>query len=534
MQVLPKKSAPRHKGTEPIPNDVSQFYSFPAPIRGWVLNENLANPQPGGARILDNWICTTSGIKVRGGAKKYATLGAAVTALWSYKSGATEKFFGATASAIYDITTVVNVNTAPTPVVSGRTGGNYATVQFGTPGGDFMYIVNGVDKPLLYNGTNFTAIDDVSSPAITGVTTTTFSHVWSFASRLFFVEKDTLSAWYLPVDSVGGAATEFSLAGIFTKGGSLMFGAKWSMDAGDGLDDKCVFVSTEGEVAIYEGTNPSSAADWRKVGLYEMPKIMGINAKTQAGGDLLIATEVGLVPVSAAVRTDIAALEQAAVSKPIAPYWQKQARTSTSRRWEMVKIPRKNIMLVSHPTSEAGMACLCVNLQTGAWSRFTGWDTQCLGYFADEGYFGAADFGVYGIDQTGSDNGAIYTCVYLGQHDHMGAYGREKTVLQMRATFQSTTSLNPYLSALPDFQEEVGMPPSAPPVQGGARWDVDNWDEGFWDASESFSQSLFWTAVGVSGSWIAPELQLSFGSVVQPSAELVALDAEFVSGATVT
>ncbi|TIR78102.1 MAG: hypothetical protein E5X19_32465, partial [Mesorhizobium sp.] len=74
------------------------------------------------------------------------------------------------------------------------------------------------------------------------------SFVWTYRSREFFIEKNTLTAWFLPVDAISGAASDFSLAGVFQKGGSLLCGGTWSLDAGDGVDDKCVFISTKGEV----------------------------------------------------------------------------------------------------------------------------------------------------------------------------------------------------------------------------------------------------------------------------------------------
>jgi hypothetical protein len=42
-----------------------------------------------------------------------------------------------------------------------------------------------------------------------------------------------------------------------------------------------------------------------------------------------------------------------------------------------------------------------------------------------------------------------------------------------------------------------------------------------------------WTATGVTGTTIAPELQITFGSTVTPQVELVAIDAEFHVGAVV-
>lgn len=533
MQVRPKKVVAVQKliGGEPPQAVPSQSYTFPAPIRGWILNENLATVQPAGARILDNWLCTTTGVRVRGGSAKFATLPADVKSLFAYNS-TTDAFFAATAAGIFTITAPATPTTVLTATVSGLTSGDFATAQFGTAGGNYLYAVNGVDSAQLFDGSTWTAITGVSSPAITGVTTSGLSQVWVFANRLFFVQKDTLNAWYLGVDSIGGAANSFSLAGVFRKGGSLLFGATWSLDSGAGLDDKCVFVSTEGEIAVYAGTNPGSAADWSLQGVYQMPKPLGKNAYTQAGGDLLIATDVGLIPISAAIQNDLAAIESKAVSAPIAPYWQEQAR-SIGGSWQIVKDLRRGVMYISQPdATSASPTALAVNLLTGAWSRCTGWDTQCLGIFGDNAYFGSNDDCVYLMDATGSDDGDVYTAVYLGQAERI-AGGRQVTVRQMRAMFQTGSPIRPQLTALANFREEVSPPPSSPANYTTDAWDSGLWDTAIWDADAVIVNEANWTATGITGSTIAPELQLSFGITPTPQVELVAIDAEFHAGAMV-
>lgn len=537
--VRPKKAAVAQKmpGGQPTPKPIAQPYRFPAPIRGWVLNENLSVSQMGGARILDNWIPTTTGVQVRGGARRYATIHAteAVDTLFSYRSGAIEKFFAATASVISEITTVADANVAPTPTVTGRTSGRYSTEHFGTAGGDYLYAVNGSDDPLLYNGTTFTPINATSTPAITGAPTADFSHVWSFANRLFFVEQGSMTAWYLPVDSIGGAAQSFSLAGVFKLGGALLFGAKWSMDAGDGLDDKCVFVSTQGEVAVYEGTNPGSAADWSKAGVYQIAKPLGPNANVTAGGDLLIATEVGLVPISEAVKRDVAALELGAVSQPIAPYWQQQARLISGQNWEIVKLPRQNIMVVSQPAVDDMVgSCLVANLQTGAWSRIVGWKTNCLGTFSNEGYFGGSSGLVFLMNSGGSDDGAPYTCVFMGHHDDFAAPTMQKTVLQMRPVFRSGTPFLPKLDAVVDYDETVSSPPSSPSDFSGNGWDEGEWDAALWDSENLIVRPARWVSIGATGHVVAPVLQLTYGVTPTPLVEFVSIDAAYVVGALVT
>lgn len=538
MQVRPKKSQPAHKmpGGQPTEKVASLPYRFMAPVRGWVLNENRSSAQPGGARILDNWIPTPTGVRVRGGAAKYATVHATETveSLFSYKSGSTEKFFAATQSVIADISAIVNPLLVPTPAVTGRTAGYYATEQFGTAGGDYLYAVNGADSALLYNGTTWTAITGASSPAITGATTSDFSHVWSYGSRLFFVKKNSMIAYYLPTDSIGGAVAEFSLAGVFKNGGSLLFGARWSVDAGDGLDDKCVFVSTEGEVAVYSGTNPGSAADWSKEGVYQITKPMGKNATTTAGGDLLIATEAGVVPLSEAVKRDIAALELGAISRNIAPYWQSQAVALSALPWEIIKVPGDDIMVVSQPDADDTYGtALVANLQTGAWSRIKGWKTRCMGVFGGDGYFGGNNSCVYRMETSGSDDGAIYTCTLIQQHEDMGQPAVQKTALAMRPVFQTAQLINPKVEALSDYDETVTAPPSAVLDSLSGVWDESLWDVAVWANSEPVVSSAQWVSVGATGYVIAPMVQLTFGGTQTPKTTLVAIDTAFHVGALI-
>lgn len=533
MDVLAKKTAPRQKqGAQPKP--IAQYYTSPAPKRGWVLNENIAAPGPEGAAVLDNWVCTTKGIRARGGSARHANLGAAVQSLFAYKSGIATFLFGATETGVYDITSVADVDVVPTADISGQTAGKYSSAQFGTAGTDFLYIVNGSDSAQLFDGASWQAVTDVSAPiSVTGVATDLLSFVWSYANRLFFVEATTMSAWYLPVDSLGGAASEFSLRGVFRRGGNLLFGGTWSQDSGAGLDDKCAFFSDEGEVAIYEGTNPGSAADWRLVGVYDITQPIGPLGTMQAGGDLLVATKSGFVPLSEAVRRDAAALSMAAVSAPIAPYWQDQADVALPTPWEVMKWPERNYAVVSQPDATQA-SCLVVNLQTGAWSRFLGWDTQCLIAYDGRGFFGASDGYVYEMEVGGSDNETPYTCAYLGQHDGLGAPGLEKTVLQVRPIFQSSTNIAPQATVQVNYGTVIEAAPNAASETGTTGWDIGLWDQMLWDDTADTKIGGDWAAVGRTGWAVAPELQLTFDNIALPAVELVSIDVTYDVGAGVT
>lgn len=530
--IAPGRMQPSYKmrGGQPTPKIPAQLYSFAAPRRGWVLDENRLQAQPGAAQVLDNWFPTTSGIRVRGGANRYATIVGAAKSLFTYKSATTEKLFACTNRRVYDISTISDPTAVyETSEVGSRSSGDYITTQFGTAGGDYLYAVNGADEPLLYDGATFTAITGVSVPAITGIDPNTFSHVWSYANRLFFIEKNSMSAWYLPVDSIGGAAQEFSLAGVFTKGGYLLAGTRWSLDTGDGLDDKCVFISSQGEVAIYQGGNPSSASDWFKVGLYDITEPLGPKAILQAGGDVIIATKTGLVPISQAVSRDVAVLGAGAISKPIAPYWQSKASTLIGG-WDVARVSGSGALYVTQPGDNS---MLVVNTTTGAWSRYTGWNARAITVFQGVGYFADNVNGVFIMEDGGSDDGEPYTARYLGLHEMMGVGMARKTVSQMRYALTSSVALNPLLSVSVDFGDEASTAPATGADGVTPMWNVTNWDEAYWDGGAPEIVVSGWQSIGKSGFVVAPELALTFDIQITPDVELMAIDATFHVGAVV-
>lgn len=510
--------------------------TFPAPRKGWVLSENYAMQSPETALTLDNWFPTTTGLRVRGGRAKRATLaaGVPVRSMWEYIGAAGRKRFAADLDKVYDITTVAVPTTPVTATVTGRTSGYYATVQMTTVGGIFQYCFNGTDSPLLYDGTTFTPITGVSTPAITGVTTSTLSHGWVYQNRIFMVQKDTQTAWYLPVDSVGGAAQDVSLAGVFQDGSSLLFGATWSLDAGDGINQRCVFVSTTGEVAIYQGTDPSDATKWSLQGVYNISRPLGMKAIMQAGGDLLIATEEGIIALSEAVNKDSAALSLSAVSRAIEPEWRQEAKDRTLP-FEILKWSSNSMMVVSLPPG-TGLAnhCFVCNIQTGAWARFTNWQTRCMTLFNGRGYFGANDGCVYEMESGGSDDGTPYTAAYAGAFDHLDAPGMTKTVTMARTIFKAATPIIAKVSGSTDYAETFPSVPSSPPDFLTSEWDSGLWDSALWDTSNiKASFKTGWVGIGETGFTFAPQVQLTYGVTPLPRVELVAFDIAYEMGGVI-
>ena len=522
----------------------------PAPVGGWVSNASIAKENPLAAEVMENFFPTERGVRARGGSLLFASVGLApIESLMVYKSGLTEKLFASMAGGIYDVSNPASPTATITPAVTGLTSNEYSYINYATGGGEFLFAVNGTDLHRVYNGTAWAA----NVPAITGVSTANISQVWVHAERIWLVEKGKKVAWYLPVDTLGGAALDFSLQGVFREGGALLFGATWSQDSGDGSDDRCVFVSDQGEVAVYGGDYPGGTT-WNKFGRYDIAKPLGKNAFHKVGGDLLIMTVSGIVALSEVISKDPAALNVTAITKYIEPDWKRYALAHSDKPWTFVKWDEKNIGFVSVPSDTTTVTgpsslwnttftwgssvwglsgatittpvgtpqILAVNLQTGRWSKITGWDARSMAVFKGEFVFGTNSGSVHYGDTSGSDNGISYECrmaYWPSRFDYAG----EKQFLQVASVFEHSTPFLARVSITTNNRLTWSVAPPAPAeADGGALWDVSVWDgQGVvWDAEgEKRVTYKKWASLTGRGRVGALMVQMLFNNQTTPDVE---------------
>lgn len=368
---------------------------------------------------------------------------------------------------------------------------------------------------------------------VTGIATSSLSFAWAYKSRLFFIEKDSLNAWYAAIDQIGGALTKFPLAGVFPLGGSLMFGASWSLDSGadGGLSAQCVFVTTEGEVAVYQGANPSS--DFSLVGVYRIGQPLGPNAWHRAGGDLVISTDIGHVPLSQAINRDIAALSPASVSFPIETAWNEAVDERLSRDWQCIVWPERQMVLVALPTGDGQTPKMYVaNARTGRWCEFTGWDAKSLIIFQGRLLWGSEGGKVIQGYSTGLDQGTPYTGVYVPLFDDLRSAAMLKRVSLARAVLRSSASIIAQISVQTDYSVSLPPAPNAQLNPGGSVWGAAVWGSptAIWGGSSSDVVQQDWVSVSAEGYAIAPALQVTSGSISPLSTEIVRLDLSYEMG----
>lgn len=511
------------RGTRPAK---AQPVSFPAPTGGWIANRSLAIARsanlPPGAAILDNWFPTSTGVVMRRGRELKCNIGTApVRSMFRYVSGAQQELFASMLGPIYDVST-----TSPSLARPGGTDGEWITQQITTSGGTFLIGVNGVDTPWIYDGTSFAATT-ITFPVGSPVTLDMLSYVWLYAQRLWFIQRDSMSVWYLPVDSIGGALTELPLGGVFTMGGTLEWGNVWSLGHGGsgGLSEQIVFTSTSGEVLAYQGSNPDSATDFARVGLYRIGEPMGQYGHVKAGGDVLIATSVGLTSLSKASNMEYAALGSAAASYPIEEVWTQAVQRRGLGDWRVLIWPEGKMVVVAPPpiTGEVP-ATFIANSNTGAWCRFTNWDIRAMEVFAGFMQFGDSAGNIWVANVTGTDAGQPFTATCLPLFEDVGAPANRKIMRMGRCVLRSAYPVKEKLTARYDFDMTAPTAPDAIIEGVAGLWGSGVWGSALWGQSAGEIVTSQWKSMGGSGQDVSLCLQVSSGAVYPLDTEVIRID----------
>lgn len=485
--------------------------SLPAPTGGWNARDSIANMEETDAVTLINMFPSTASVDLRGGYSQYATgMSGAVSTLLPWNGGNVSKLFAIdSTSKIYDVSSGGGVGAA---VYSSLTYPWCESTNITTAGGSYMYVVNGVDKPVLYDGTNWVAIDSGSTPAIAGVTTTTLCNVVLFKNRLWFIQIHTMIAWYLDVNAVGGTAHKFDLSAIARKGGHIVDLDTWTIDAGYGVDDNLVFVTSLGEVIVYTGTDPSDSTKWALIGVWQLGSPIGTRAMLKYGGDCLLLTFDGLLPMAAALqssrldpRVALSDKIQNAISQATSLYGGSHQATG----WEIFYYAKSNAVWINVPVSSTTQEQYVMNTITKSWARFMGWSANCWVLYNDEPYFGGTGYVGKAWDATYADNGANIPANVLQAFNYFGQRGVQKYFTRARANLLTTGTPSISLGMNVDFNTSLsGSPITVTPTVFGL-WDVGTWDNALW--GQSLETQSNWA--GITGIGYCGAIQISVAGI---------------------
>jgi hypothetical protein len=471
-------------------------------VLGLNAKDNIGAMNPQFALKMVNIFPEPDKVTVRRGHESHAhTMTLDVESLMAWRGPSGVKLLAATDSQMYDVTA------AGTAVASGTTttGGRWQHVNFTTTAGHFLIMVNGEDAGRKYDGSTISA----NSVTGTGLTSTHLINVASHKSRLWFIEKNTMNAWYLPVDTIAGAAVKFPLGAVFKDGGSLVAMGTYSDDAGDGLDDFMAFISSTGELLLYAGTNPASANTWSLVGRYKTGKPLGMRCFENLGGDLLILTTKGVMSTKSILRYDRAQQDFASVSNNIDPLIQADARLySANFGWQIKVYPNSEWLLVNVPAVEGVRQYQYVmNTLTGAWCKFDGMAANCWEHIDTQIYFGGNEGTVYEADTGYKDNGGNIQGQVKTAFNYFNAPGMQKLFGLVRPVFTATGNPVFAIDGNVDFEDVSPTGELSIAQINESYWETATWDTSTWGGTSRILSG--WTTLNAIGMCLALNIKIT-------------------------
>jgi hypothetical protein len=269
----------------------------------------------------------------------------------------------------------------------------------------------------------------------------------------------------------------------------------WTLDSGTGPDDYAVFITSEGEVAVYKGTDPATAATWALVGIFQVGSPVGRRCMSKFASDLLIINQDGLQLMSAALSSSRAYKQPSVTDKIQSTISDSVSAYSANFGWETTMVSKENLLMMNIPMP-GGSQQYVMNTLTNGWCNFTGWDAATFEVMRDQLFFGTTN-GVYKALVGTSDNGIAINGEALQAFSPMGSSNLKYFDMARPVISVDTSNVGILLSLNVDF--DTSSPVGTPTFSAGsvATWDSALWDIGIWGGGLTIRKD--WQTVGGVG-----------------------------------
>jgi len=450
--------------------------SVPAPVGGLNSRDSIDAMPPTDALIMSNFFPTTGKITLRDGYTQFcAGIGTGdVETLIEHSAGANRQLLAIGSDGVlYQIDTGSAVSRK-----TGLANGRAEHIEFNN---NTIVVPSGANVPFSWNGSS---ASDLSITLSDSVNANTLTGVHAHKNRVYYWTGDSQNFYYsASVDTFQGNFTKFPVGLVGTFGGNIIMINSLSIDGGEGVDDLLAIVMTSGEVLIYSGSNPSS--DFALVGSFRLAEpVQEKRAIAKLGGDVVIMTKEGYLPLSQVVRQDLVGNKAAAISEKIRGTVIAQvAETGTSQGWQIFVSPDGDKVYFNYPTGNLATDPYnqhVFNPIIRAWCIFENLPAVVWGQFNGDTYFGGADGKVFKVGGN-ADLGENIVGDLATSYNYFGDRGGVKRF----------SSVQPMLEGETDVQFDFGVGVDQAPVSGiavstttfasnMASWDTASWDNFFW------------------------------------------------------
>ena len=416
----------------------TQAAGSPAPIRGLMANIAIYGGDTGheNAIWLYNFVPRELGCSVRKGSREHATnipdsssADGDVRTISLYNSqvsegsGGEDFLFAFTDSGIYDITVGgegPHVEVLAWPVTGGDAGWVSVVNYTNVAGDHFLLIADEGNGYYIFDGTVWAAGTFTGAPKPLAAD---LVHITEWQGRIWFVERDTARAWFLDPLALAGDITPFDVGSRFKKGGHLVQNGTWTLDDGAGMNDRFVQISSAGDVLVWTGTDPTTAADMTLLGRWYIGKVPeGRRVMTDWGGDVALLSHLGMSRLSALLGGEATLNDDSYITKNISRYIAAQLRDKIDDYgWQIELNAGDDVAIISVPSVIVGERPIqfVLNTNTKAWCTYRDLDMLCmsdnnLGFF-----FGTQD-GRAMVHEGTVDDAPVTPAPYTGPWSYVG------------------------------------------------------------------------------------------------------------------
>jgi len=487
----------------------SQSFMIPAPVAGIDVSRGLAAGNLANSLYSYNLVAAEYGLRVRNGYREWAIglddgAGLGVHTIIPFGGDdvdlANDRLFAVTNEGIWDCTTEA---VAPTLVLDFSIPGNGGDITDDAGYGVYCnYTLQSGERILFYadqqNGLfRYTESTDTwaRESFITGPVIADVYFVMSHKNQIWLVEKNQSYAWYLPEQSVGGAATQFFFGTKFVHGGNVAGLFSWTIDGGVGVDDYFVAVSRSGDVLVYQGNDPGSADDWFSSGQYfigEIPK--GGKFGSHDGGNLYLLSVQGLISMNEIVvgvdgKNADADIESRKIAYFIRPFLKDY---KNANGWEVRKTPSIGTLIINAPPRNDGVEIQWVkNTTIDSWGLWRSVPMLCVDEWKGNVYIGDDQGRVLIMDNHIDNelitpppmmvNGQAIPFSVLTSFSDLGSPTQFKRGKFIRPQFLATSEPSQTCRFRYDYDLIEALNTTPAPVLGGSVWDGGLWDVADWD-----------------------------------------------------
>jgi len=358
------------------------------------------------------------------------------------------------------------------------------------------------------------------------VDTANCANITLFKNRVWLVENNSLKAWYLPINSIGGAATSLDMTSLVQLGGYIMAGMTWTLDAGYGVDDYLAFITSNGEVVVWRLTDPTTPSGIAMIGLWQLGAPIGRRCWIKYGGDLLIITQDGILPMSGALqssrldpRVSITNKIQFAVSQAVSSY-------GSNFGWSLLYYPKENQLYLNVPIASGQQQQYVMNTITKSWCNFTGWNANCWEIWKDDPYFGGDGYVGLAWEGTADDVSNVNGFALQSFQNYGSATQKQCKMIRYHLLSNGTPSVFGNVNVdynLDNNSAQLSFSASQYGTWDSGLWDISYWGGGLsptadWQGTTgigySFAPLLNTATQGIELQWVATDLVFEAGGVL--------------------